>query len=314
MILVVGEALIDLFVDLRGGVVAIPGGGPYNAARTVARLGRPATLVGRLSNDRFGVLLRSRALLDGVTLAFPDVDLPTTLAVVDSDPSGVNRYQFHAAGTAAFDVTTADVDGLGLAGSAVAGVHVGTLGLVYPPMAAAAERLVETVPAGAVVLLDPNCRPSAIADGAAYRQRLDRMLRRVDVVKVSVEDLAYLFPGERPERAAGLLHERGVSCVLVTDGGSRAYAVIDAGTVTVGVPEVEVVDTVGAGDAFGGSWLAWWTGQGLGRAELARAEPVEEAMRAAVAVASLTCSRAGAEPPTAAEARSAPGWAWLPGP
>jgi fructokinase len=166
------------------------------------------------------------------------------------------------------------------------------------PVGAAIERLIRRdVPADALVLLDPNCRPSAVADHEAYRRRIGVIARRADIVKASTEDLAYLYPDVPPEEAAKALLDSGSSLVLVTDGPRPARAFLPGSILAEEVPSVTVVDTIGAGDAFGGGFLAWWISHGLGRAELARDELVVEAARFAAIVAARTVARAGASPP-----------------
>jgi len=304
MIAVTGEALIDL-VLMDGHVAAQPGGGPFNTARTIGRLGLATAFLGRLSRDGFGRMLRARLEQDGVAVGLPQLtDAPTTLAAVDVDPDGVPCYHFYLDGTssAALDyplALPADLTAL----------HTGTLALVMEPAATSIERLITCdLPRQALVMIDPNCRPQAITDRQAYLARLSRILRRADVVKVSAEDLAYLSPG-RPVRAAaaGLLEE-GPALVLVTDGPRAARAFLLRREVAVDVPTVKVVDTIGAGDAFGGAFLAWWIGNGFGRADLHQPGPVTEALQAAVEVAALTCTRVGAEPPWRAEVSRRPGW------
>ncbi|HTZ25568.1 MAG TPA: PfkB family carbohydrate kinase, partial [Streptosporangiaceae bacterium] len=197
----------------------------------------------------------------------------------------------------------------------VTAVHVGTLSLVMEPIASAIERLItEGLPRDALVMVDPNCRPAAIGDRDAYLDRFERILHRADVVKVSVEDLDYLCPGVPAEVAATTLLGDRPALVLVTDGPRPARAFLSGafggagGEVSVEVPRVEVVDTIGAGDAFGGGFLAWWSGAGLGRKELSSAEPVRAALRAAAEVSALTCTRSGAEPPLLSELAGARGW------
>jgi fructokinase len=186
-------------------------------------------------------------------------------------------------------------------------VHVGSLGLVMEPVGAAIERLVLTdVPAGALVLLDPNCRPGAVAD--RYRRRIAAIARRADIVKASVEDLACLYPGVPDGEAAATLLGTGPSLVLVTDGPRPARAFLPGAVLAEEVPEVTVADTIGAGDAFGGGFLAWWTAHGLGRAGLRRDDLVRQALKAAAAVAALTCARPGAAPPALAEVQTRNWW------
>ena len=157
-------------------------------------------------------------------------------------------------------------------------------------------------------MIDPNVRPEVIGDGQAYLARLSRILRRADVVKISSEDLAYLAPNVPAPTAAAALLGQGPALVLMTDGPRPARALLRDGELTAEVPEVQVVDTVGAGDAFGGAFLAWWCGNGLTRAELGRPGPVREALQAAAEAGSIACTRAGAEPPWLAEVRDRPGW------
>src|SRR5262249_5736105 len=158
-------------------------------------------------------------------------------------------------------------------------LHAGSLALLMEPVGSATERLIEELPPDTLVMIDPNCRPDAATDSGAYRARLARIFRRADVVKVSIEDLAYLAPGLPPHDAAGAVLGHGPALVLVTDGPRTATALMREQEVSVDVPKVEVVDTIGAGDAFGGAFLAWWSANGLTSADLGRCGPVHEALR-----------------------------------
>lgn len=308
-IAVAGEALIDLVVGADARVDARPGGGPYNTARTVARLGVPATFLGRLAGDRFGVLLRDRLSGDGVGLGIPEPSpRPSTLAVASVDQDGTVGYTFYLDHTSAADL---DYETLRKAVPPdLTAIHVGTLGLVMASSGAAVERLIRSdVPDDALVMLDPNCRPAAIADPGAYRARIAAITRRADIIKASTEDLAYLYPGTSPADAAGALLQAGPTLVLVTDGPRPARAFLAGGALLASdVPEVTVADTIGAGDAFGGGFLAWWTAHGLGRADLSSQaggpDQIARALSAATWVAALTCTRPGADPPTLDEVRS----------
>jgi fructokinase len=311
VIAVVGEALIDLVVGAGGQVDARPGGGPYNTARTLARLGAATTFVGRLADDGFGHLLRDRLAAEGVAIGVPEPSAtPTTLAVAEVDRAGVASYGFYLAATAGADLAYADL-GTVLDGG-FAAVHVGTLGLVMEPIGSAIERLVlSALPPDTLVMLDPNCRPGAIADRAAYLGRIERIAARADIVKASVEDLAYLRPGESAQEAASALLAVGPALVLVTDGPHPARAFLPGTDLEAEVPAVTVVDTIGAGDAFGGGFLAWWMANGLARDDLKRPAQVRAALRAAAAVAAITCTRPGADPPTLADMQTR---AWWPDP
>jgi fructokinase len=302
-VVVAGEALVDLLLRPGGSLAAAPGGGPFNASRALARLGVDTAYLGALSDDRFGRLLRSRLEDDGVRLALPAPSpLPTTLALAELDEGGAASYRFYVEGTSAPQLTSEQARGAVGPGTTV--LHVGTLGLVLEPMAASLEHLVAEVDDSVLVFVDPNCRPLVVPDRAAYLARLARVLARADVVKVSGDDLAYLAPDDEPLAAArALLGVDGVGprVVLFTDGAAAVHVLTHTDDVTLPVPEIDVVDTVGAGDCFGGGFLATWVAQGRGRRDVTDLAAVRAATERAVLVAALACTRAGAEPPTLAE-------------
>jgi fructokinase len=300
MIVVAGEALIDRIESPDGRIVDVPGGGPYNVARTIARLGGEVAFLGRLSNDEWGVLLRSRLVADGVeTGLIVQTDDPTTIARARVDADGVATYEFALDGTAATGLVPGDLPN-GLPPETAA-LHVGTLGLVVEPMASTIETLAVSAGPAVLVMLDLNCRPSAIDDQTAYAHRIDRILGRVDIVKASVEDLAYLQPDLEPVEAARGLLDAGPKAVLLTDGGRPVRIVSADGVDNLPIPPTRVVDTVGAGDAFGGGFLAAWIGAGLRREDTGQRESLITATVIAITVAGLTTTRAGAEPPAAAQ-------------
>lgn len=304
LIVVAGEGLVDLLVAPDGGVTATPGGGPYNAARAIGRLGVPVSFLGRLSTDRFGRTLVDRLVSDGVrTDLVVRTDDPTTLAVAELDPGGSATYRFYVAGTAAAGLTPEAVTPFAEPPS---GLHVGTLGLVLEPLGSTIEALVAGVDAEAIVLLDLNARPAAMPDVGAWRARVDRLLGRVDVLSASLDDVRVLRPDVEPQVAATAILARGPRVVLLTDGGRPARIVTPRGTTPITPPRVEVVDTVGAGDTFSGGFLAAWVGAGHGRgAELDDDAALRAATGRALLGAALNCTRAGAEPPTAAEVAAA---------
>ncbi len=300
MIIVGGEALIDLILHADGTLTANPGGGPYNTARTIGRLGLSVAFVGGLSTDRFGRRLHDGLVRDGVDVGLArTTDAPTTLAVAELDAAGVATYRFYTERTSATalgpEVMSSVDDRI------VSAIHVGTLGLVLEPLAEAMEELVAGAPEDAIVMVDPNCRPTATTDREGYVERVDRLLRRADVVKVSGEDLAYLRPDLTPHDAVASLLDAGPPIIVLTDGADAVRAITPRGAIEITPPRVRVVDTVGAGDAFGGAFLAAWIGSGRGRAEVESDDAIMAATRHAARVASFTCTRAGAEPPTAAE-------------
>jgi fructokinase len=298
VIAVIGEALVDLVADPSGSLTARPGGGPYNTARTIGRLGVPVTFAGRLADDPFGRLLAAGLAESGVAagVAWPSA-APTTLAVAGIGPDGSAGYRFYLDGTSAADLEYGEL--LAALPPDLTAVHIGTLGLVLEPIATSVSWLVATgLPAGALLMVDPNCRADAIGARATYLIRLTRLVGRADILKASVEDLGYISPGQSPEEAASGLLSAGARLVLVTDGPRPARAFLaDGDVVAAAVPKVEVADTIGAGDAFGGAFLAWWSRHGLGSPDLADPSLVREALAFAAKVAALTCTRIGADPP-----------------
>jgi fructokinase len=300
VIVVAGEALIDLIVGPDGALAAIPGGGPYNTARTIARLGERVTFLGRISTDRFGRDLRGNLARDGVAAdGVVATDDPTTLAVVELDEHGVARYHFYLDGTSAAGLT--DTDAADVMAASVTALHVGTLGLVLEPIGTTVEGLVERSELARLVMLDPNCRPGATPDPAAFRARIDRIARRADVVKVSEDDLRFLAPDDAPDATIDRLLTLGARVVLRTHGRDDVEVRTRSGRASVPVPAVPVVDTVGAGDAFGGGFLASWTAARRGRDDLASMDLICDSVQQAVRVAALSCARPGADPPTLTE-------------
>ena len=300
MIVVSGEALVDVVLDRFGGLTGHPGGGPYNVARTLGRLAQPVVYLGRISTDRFGERLRGQLEDDGVRLdAVVPTAEPTTLALAETDGRGSATYRFYTAGTSAPGLTPEDA--LAALPERVETLHVGTLGLVLEPMAHALEAVVQQASDETLIALDPNVRPAVIDDVPAYRERLARILRRTDLLKASEEDLAWLAPDRDPADAARAFLREGPTAAVVTRGARGAVVVTPSETIAVPAPPAEVVDTIGAGDAFGGGFLAWWHDHGLGRTDLRNRDAVLEATRFACLVAARTTERAGAVPPRASE-------------
>jgi fructokinase len=296
MITVAGEALIDIVVDRSGSLTARPGGAPFNVARGIARLAGECRFLSRLSDDIFGDRLRATLHDDGVELALPDsISLPTTLAIAQLDEHGSARYRFYTEGTSAVALRPEDL--LLCAPDDVEVLALGGLGTLLEPIASALNDLLSTLPTATLVLLDPNWRPQLTTDLDAARLRLEDFLARADVVKASVEDLRLLAPAREPRDTARELLRRGPRAVILTHGAQPVTVHIDGAELEVAVPSVDVVDTIGAGDAFVAAFLAWWAASGFVKDDLTDEEALLAATTAAVRVAATTCTRAGANPP-----------------
>ncbi|NNN07734.1 MAG: carbohydrate kinase [Acidimicrobiaceae bacterium] len=310
-IAVLGENLVDLLVSSDGSVNAVIGGGPLNVARSIGRLGGDARFVSGVSSDAFGSFVRAALADSNVELALDTArGEPTTLAVVELNDLGP-RYHFHLNETAAFALDERETTGAVHAMSHLAAMYFGTLGLLVEPMASLGEALIMNCASETLAVIDPNCRPSAVRDHDAYRSRVARLSARADVVKVSTEDLDYLYPGRTALEGGREILQLGATCVLITDGAAPVTAMTNEFEVSVAVAPTTIVDTVGAGDALVGGFMTWWTGHDLSSERLHEASLLEEAVSAAIEISRLTCQRAGAQPPRRDEVADLDGWRWL---
>jgi len=299
VIVVAGEALIDL-VPQRAGTLAplkpVLGGGPYNTAVALGRLGSRTAFCSRISYDAFG-----KALLDGLREADVDVSAvqrgtePTTLALATLDENGSAAYSFYVEGTAdrLFTAPERLPDG-------TRAVSFGTCSLVLEPGASAYEELLRGAAAqGVFTALDPNIRPGLIADPDAYRARFRNWLPSVSLLKLSAEDVTWLGGTPRAWLASGPV------AVVVTHGGDGLTVFTrDGAEHSVPGVRVGVVDTIGAGDTVNAALLHGLAARGaLSPAALAGldADDWRDLLHFAARAAAITCSRAGAEPPYAAE-------------
>ncbi|MBN2761108.1 MAG: carbohydrate kinase [Rhodobacteraceae bacterium] len=304
MILCCGEALIDMLPRATGAGEAAfapyPGGAVFNTAIALGRLGVKTGFFCPLSDDLFGQ--RLRAALDGSGVDHslsPAVDRPCTLAFVTLT-NGQAQYAFYDTGTALRNMALAELPVLD---DSVRALFFGGISLVDDPCGAGFATLCAY--AGArVVMLDPNIRPGFIRDEAAYRARLDTMLARADIVKVSDEDLRWLMGAGEIADLAAALRARGPRIVVVTEGAEGARAFFAGGMAHAAASRVAVVDTVGAGDTFNAGFLAALDDAGLlsrSALEGLTEGQITTALKLGAQAAAVTVSRAGANPPWRSE-------------
>jgi fructokinase len=298
MILVAGEALVDLVVT-DGAIVPSPGGGPYNTACALGRLGAPVGFLGRLSEDYFGSLLAHVLTESGVSLQYtsrgPE---PSALALAYRSADGEADYSFYLGGT------TFGYAAFSKPGSDVRALYVGSLALALEPSASALEALVERERERRIVVIDPNVRAAAITEDGGFRARFDRCCRAAHIVKLSASDASWLMPGMGHEEVALRLLELGAELVVLTLGADGAIARTQLARRRVAAQPIDVADTIGAGDAFGaGLLVALEDRRALvpGRLTALSGADLEYVLRFASAVAALTCARPGAEMPTLSE-------------
>lgn len=298
MIASLGEALIDV-VETGDDEprLARPGGGPYNIAIGLARLGRPTAFIGRLSHDPLGLILRRHAERSDVDLSHTvNAHETTTVALVEL-VDGIAQYRFGIEGTANFLWTDAE---LASVPTTLAALHFGSLVAWTPPGDDAVLARVAALREHMLVSYDPNVRPLLQTDRVAARAKVEAGIALAHVVKTSEEDVAWLHPGDDPVEVTRSWLELGPTMVVLTRGSEGAVAQTRRHTVARPTRPTTVVDTVGAGDAFMSGLLDAMAEDGLlDAAALADAPPdaIGRVLDHAALVAAVTCSRAGANPP-----------------
>jgi len=308
MILVCGEALVDLFVlgenGTRLAAEVVAGGSPFNVAIGLARLGCPAALCTGLSTDRFGRLLTDVLSKEGVSLDYA-MRTPrlTTISVVATDREGHPIYSFHGEGAADRNITAADLKPDLAPG--IEAVTFGSYTLVVEPVAEAYLALAQREAGQRTIFLDPNIRPSVSGDIRNWPSKFRPFLRTARIVKASEEDIATAYGADTSiADVARDWMAQGPSLVVVTRGGDGAVAFLDDRTIEVPGRKVDVIDTVGAGDTFSAALL---TGlRQFGRLARKRVgtldlETFGSVLSYAIIASSITCSRRGADLPTASD-------------
>lgn len=301
MIVCIGEALVDMIPrTLPSGdesYLPISGGAVFNTSIALSRLGSKAALLTGLSTDLFGQQIRASMLQSGVdTDLVVASDRPTTLAFVKLI-DGSAQYSFFDENSAMRMLTLSD---LGAFPKSAKALFMGGISLAIEPFGVACKEYLGTLDDDVPVMVDPNIRPTFISDEKAYRERLQTIIARSDIIKVSDEDLELMEPGSNFEEIAKDWIEQGASLVLRTLGGDGAEAITATQAVKVNGVPVEVVDTVGAGDTFNAGLLhSLDTAGKLNRSSLKNLDDqdISTALSFACRCAAHTVGQAGANPP-----------------
>ncbi|GLI30644.1 MULTISPECIES: carbohydrate kinase family protein [Brachybacterium] len=293
-ILIAGEALTDIVVDADGARREHPGGSPLNVAVALSRLGHDAHLLTAIGDDARGDAIRAHLDESGVQLTPASVRpgrTSTAEAVLDA----------HGAATYTFDLTW-DPDTADLPETPDA-VHTSSIAAVLEPGATTLSALLRSARGSSTISYDPNARPTLMGAPEDVRARIEENIALSDVVKASDEDVAWLYGTEDVEDVAASWRDLGPSLTVLTRGGDGAVAFSASGRVQVAPVQVEVVDTVGAGDTFSAGILDALAAKGLlgaDRREMLAAIPSDDlatVLRRAAALSAITVSRAGANPP-----------------
>lgn len=285
--------LIDLIPGADGVRVAHVGGGPANTAKALARLGHDVQFIDGISTDEYGVAARKELLDDEVKLDLAlTSEKPTCLAIVSLDASGGASYEFKIDGTATFDFNLNWLPDPSRYKPQV--LHIGTLVTVIQPGADVLYDWAMEVAEFAPIVFDPNIRPSVMGDRDLYEAAVEKWAALSSVIKVSDDDMAWLYPGQKYEDVAQRWISDGAALVVVTRGSQGITGFTADGAVEVDGAKITVADTVGAGDTVGAIIVEAMVEKGI----LALTGDVLKAVlhRAAVA-AGITCSRKGAQPP-----------------
>lgn len=297
MILCGGDALIDFVPVARDGEEAFvpkPGGAVLNTATALARLGEEVTFLGGVSTDLFGDQLIRHMEREGIDTGYIDrTPHDSTLAFVTL-AGGEARYAF-------YDDTSAGRRWTGIANVPQADcLHIASVTLIADPSASAYAQLAERVSGEMIVSLDPNCRPTLVADRAVYAERIKRIAAVSHIVRFSDEDFAYLYPEEDEVAVTETLLAGTPKLILISRGPDGASAFWSGGRLDLAAPPVDLADSIGAGDTFhAGVLAALRRGGHMTHAALAKLErgTVGAALRFGAAAAALNCEQQGCNPP-----------------
>ena len=299
---VCGEVLIDLLPGKNGGErIPVVGGGAANTAKALARLGHDVEFIYGISNDNYGKSARQELLRDGVKLTHALAsDKPTALAIVSVDDHGSASYEFKIEGTATFDFDPSWLpDSYRFKPTLL---HIGTLATVIEPGSLFLYGLARNGAEFAPIVFDPNVRPAVLPDRDRYVAAVEKLVAISTVVKVSDDDLAWLYPGHEAIAVAKRWIEEGVAIVVITRGAAGLAAVNHNEIIEVGGVKVDVIDTVGAGDSIGAVIVEAMVEYGVLNLH---GQTLKTVLDCAALAAAITCSRAGAQPPAKSELRAA---------
>jgi len=269
------------------------GGGPANTAKALARLGYEVDFIDGISNDAYGVSARKELSRDGVGLTLSMAsDKPTCTATVTLDSNGSASYEFLIDGTATFDFNNAWLPDPERLKPSV--LHIGTLVTIIEPGASVLFDWAVKVGEFAPIVFDPNIRPSVMGDRQKYAAAVEKWVSISSVVKVSDDDIKWLYPEETLDVVAHRWIAAGVNCVVITRGAHGLIGFTAKGMEEVDGIKVEVVDTVGAGDTVGAIVV-----EGIIKHSVHGLEGhvLNAVLHKAAIAAAITCSRAGAAPP-----------------
>jgi fructokinase len=290
---VCGEVLIDLIPGADGVRVGHVGGGPANTAKALARMGHDVQFIDGISTDEDGQAARKNLLDDEVKLDLAlTSDKPTCLAIVSLDAKGGASYEFKIAGTATFDFS---LDWLPDPSRYKPNVlHIGTLVTAIQPCADVLYDWALQVAEFAPIIFDPNIRPAVLSDRDAYVALVEKWVAISSVIKVSDDDLVWLYPGQELADIASRWVKDGVALVVVTHGAQGLVGYTAEGATKVDGVKIDVADTVGAGDTVGAVIVEAMVEKGI---MTLIGEELEATLRRAAIAAGITCSRKGAQPP-----------------
>jgi fructokinase len=290
---VCGEVLIDLIPDGSGERVLHVGGGPANTAKALARLGHDVYFIDGISSDKYGQMSRQELLDDAVKLDLAlNSDKPTCLAIVSLNENGGASYEFEIDGTATFDFSASWLPDPSRYKPSV--LHIGTLVTVIQPGADVLYDWAMQVAEFAPMVFDPNVRSVVMNDRDKYLAAVERWVAISSVVKVSDDDLAWLYPGQQYADVAKRWISDGAALVVVTRGANGLVGFTADGSVEVPGVKVDVADTVGAGDTVGAIVVEAMIEKGILNLT---GDTLKAVLNRAAVAAGITCSRKGAQPP-----------------